>query len=323
MTYRTSGRRCISNSVFLVFLLGGIGPFFAQVGFAQADSPSAESLDRVWVQPPPSTGQTASWYPPAVRSVKGKILRFDSAQLEIVAQGASSASRLASERVLWIQPAGFELLEGPMAELYRKGDFADTLSKLPATLEQRPSIWRQQWITMLAANAAWKSRRSKIALDLVSQLDRRSLPPLAVAWLPIAWQRGVQSSEAIRDAEPRLSDPSEAVRLVAASWLLSSAKRNQAVAVLKQLVTSDRKEISSLAGPLLWRIASPPEIQRLARQWEQQLAELPMVFQPGPTRALADQLEAAGMAADAKRLRWATELTPIHPSFGDLDTQSW
>ncbi len=317
MTNCTGRQRCISKDFAMIFLLSGISLFFVQPVFAQADSQRADSLDRVWVQPPPSTGQTASWFPPAVRSVEGQILRFDSAQMEIVVQGASSASRLASERVVWVQPAGFESLEGPMVDLYRKGEFADSLSRLPATLEQRPPIWRQQWITMLAANAAWKSRRSKIALDLVSQLDRRPLPSSAVAWLPIAWQRGVQSAEAMRDAEPRLSDPSEAVRLVAASWLLSSSKRNDAAAVLKQLVASDRDEIATLAGSLLWRTASPPEVQRLARKWEQQLADMPMVFQPGPTRALADQLEAAGMAENAKRLRWAMELTPIHPSFRD------
>ena len=48
----------------------------------------------------------------------------------------------------------------------------ESLTKLPDVLKERPPVWRQQWITMLASVAAWKSGRSKICLELVSQLDR-------------------------------------------------------------------------------------------------------------------------------------------------------
>ena len=170
----------------------------------------------------------------------------------------SSQTIVAASRVLWIEPETVSALESEMIALFAAEKHAEALARLPAVLQQRPPVWRQQWITMLAAVAAWKSGRSKIALELVSQLDRRPLPPIAIAWLPIAWQNGVQPADAVAIAKARISDPSPAVQLVAASWLLSSPDRSQASTVLQRLQTEPRVEISRLAEILQWRTATPP-----------------------------------------------------------------
>jgi hypothetical protein len=166
---------------------------------------------------------------------------------------------------------------------------------------------------MLAANAAWKSGRGKIALELVSQLDLRPLPPVAVAWLPVAWRGGVQPPEAVSEAKNRLSDPSPAVQLVAASWLLSSSDRSRAAAVLHRLQTHDRREIAQLAAVLLWRIATPPTVIESVESWRTKIDTLPMVLQVGPTKTLIDKLKSAGQTEPARRLQWSLDLTPIHP----------
>ncbi|MEM8665921.1 MAG: hypothetical protein AAGG48_00290 [Planctomycetota bacterium] len=275
------------------------------------------AADRVWLQPRLSTSNDVSdsWFAPGIQTIVGKVNRYDAQVLEIERIDSTDLTQISPDRVIWIQSAGFKQLEQPMVDLYAAGDYATSLTKLRAILEQRPAVWRQQWITMLAANAALRSGRSEIAINLVSQLDRRPLPPVVIAWLPIAWKRGVSASGVVEQAAPRLTDSSEAVRLVAASWLISSAKRNDAITVLKQLRQSERREIALLAEALLWRTASPPDVKRSAEQWEKRLSAMPLVLQPGPTQTLADQFQAVGLSADAERLRWSMELTPIHKLF--------
>ncbi len=311
----SSAAKVLIEAVLLVVVLFATSPWSQ----AQSVSQNGAAVDRVWVQPRETFGdqEAETWYPASIQTITGQVTAFDAEHLEIIDASDGVTKRLAADRVIWIQPAGFESLEGPMVQRYQSGQFAESLNQLPEVLKQRPSIWRQQWITMLAANAAWKSGRSKIALELVSQLDRRPLPPAVLTWLPIAWRRGVPSADSVTEAETRLSDASQAVRLVAASWLLASAKRQEATVTIQQLAASDRADMARLATALLWRTASPPQVQQSARQWDRQLNELPLVLQPGPTLALIDQFQAAGLSDEAKHLQWSVELVPVHPRYGD------
>ena len=80
-----------------------------------------------------------------------------------------------------VLPEPISPLEASALETFAEGDYSASLLKLPDILAAKPPVWRQQWITMIAAVAAWKSGRSELSLELVSQLDRRPLPPIAIA----------------------------------------------------------------------------------------------------------------------------------------------
>lgn len=142
--------------------------------------------DDVWLEPSESTSSQSKWYPRAVEQLSGRVIELDANQLRFVRTGDEAETVIAARRVLWIQSDSVSPLESEAIELFVQGKYAESLRKLPDVLQQRPPVWRQQWITMLAANAAWKSGRSNIAMELVSQLDHRPLPPIAIAWLPIA-----------------------------------------------------------------------------------------------------------------------------------------
>lgn len=275
----------------------------------------APATDRVWVEPQRPTSTESDWYPRAIQTLSGKVIDLDARQLRFVVSGDEAATIIAADRVIWVEPAEIDALEAEMIQLFVDQRYAESLSKLPNVLQQRPPVWRQQWLTMLAATAAWKSGRSEIALELTAQLDRRPLPALALAWLPIAWTGGRPSADAVTAAKNRLSDPSPAVQLAAASWLLSSPDRAQAIAVLNGLKGSQRTRIAALAEALLWRTAAPPQVIESARDWQEQLDALPMALQTGPTRTLIDKLRTAGQADAAERLQWSLELTPTTSYF--------
>lgn len=270
--------------------------------------------DTVWLQPMPPTKTQSDWYPRSIEVIAGDVIDFDAKRLRITIDGDDVESIYAGWRVIWIEPSDASGLQSEAIALFDAGRNAECLSKLPAVLEERPPVWRQQWLTMMAASAAMKSSRGDIALELVSQIDRRSHPLLVTSWFPIAWRNGVQPVAIVQAARKRLQDPSPAVRLVAASWLLSSADRGEAAATLKTLAgQTDRREIAMLAKCVLWRTATPPDVVASMRSWHQELKRLPIALQTGPMQTMADKFESAGKPDAAKAWKLALELTPIHP----------
>ncbi len=303
----------MSDPIRTFALAFGIAIFLADSGDARAD--------QVWVEPLRPTPNESDWYPRGIEVHRGEVKQFDARQLRIKPSDDGDELVFAAARVLWIEREQVSELESEAMRLFAEGEYSSSLLKLPDILGAKPPIWRQQWVTMMAAVAAWKSGRGKIALELVSQLDRRPLPPVAVAWSPIAWTNRSPNPSAIAAAEARLADPSPLVQLVAASWLLSSPKRSEATAVLKQLESQPRPTLSKLARVLTWRAATPPEVIESADHWEASINQLPMVLQTGPLTLLVDKLRAAGESDRAERLRWSLELTPIHPHYASFPSR--
>jgi|TARA_B110000495_G_C22915742_1_gene534902 hypothetical protein len=271
-----------------------------------------DAADRVWLEPARPTSSQSTWFPRSVEIVSGRIVAFDSQQLRLVREGQGTETVTSAGRVLWIEPDEVSDLEQKLIHLFKQGEYARSLSELRDALNHRPPVWRQQWLTMLSATSAWKSGNAKLALELVGQLDRRPLPAMVLAWLPIAWTNGAQPAVVIATAQARLQDTSTAVRLVAASWLLSSPDRNQGLAVINQLKQDPRIEIAQIAEVLSWRMTPPPQVAKLSSTWEKRIDTLPLALQTGPSRLLVNKLEASGQSESAKRLQWSLELTPVY-----------
>ncbi len=274
----------------------------------------ADAADQVWLAPSKRTETASRWYPQPVTVISGTIVSLDNKQLAILVTGDEVPRRIAGDRVLWIRPGSVSEKETAALELFADGDYAGALRPLIDSLAERPPVWRQQWLSMLAAYAAKRSSRGQIALELVSQLDTRPLAPYVLAWLPIAWENQQQPAASIEAAAQRLADPSPAVRLVAASWLLSSPNRSPAAAELKRIsVDANRPVLARLAESLMWRTATPPQVAEQADSWQEKTEQLPMVLQTGPLLLLRDKFEAAGLEREAEQLKLSLELTPVIP----------
>jgi hypothetical protein len=294
----------IAVLVYMVLLAAIVGDAAGQ----------AVPTDRVWLAPSKKTQTQSDWYPQPVTTIVGKVLSLDDQQLSILVAGDEVPSRMAAHRVIWIQPGSRSEKELAGLRLFADGKYGDALRPLIDALSDRPPVWRQQWLSMLAAYAALRSSRGEIAVELVSQLDARPLAPFVVAWLPVAWENRRQPAASIDVARARLNDESPAVRLVAASWLISSPRRKEAAIVLKQLsVDAARPTIAKLAESLLWRIATPPEVMENSHEWQRKLDDLPLVLQTGPMITLAEKFESAGLDRDAAQLRLALKMTRAIP----------
>ena len=296
---------------------------------ALSESPAA---DQIWLEPSAVASATDSagsqaWYAPSIDRVIGQVKKFDGSVVSYVPSGATESATHTASRVIWIQRGDVPAAEHSALTLFRDQKYAEALRPLLDSLQARPPVWRQQFLSMAAAQAAWRSGRGKIALELVSQLDRRPLPPMVIGWLPIQWHRAATGAADDTAAIERLSDPSAAVRLVAASWLIASDKRTEAIRTLRQLSAQSATAndqagndqagndhfVRPLAAALLWRVATPVQAKASSQQWLAQIESMPMCMQTGPTIALAEKLDSAGMESESKRLKLSLAETPIAP----------
>ena len=273
----------------------------------------------IWLSPSPSETRGSNWYPAAIQKQQGQVVQFDRDAIVITDPKTSRSRRLASSRVLWIEADDQTDREKNIRSFFEEGRDTDVLSGLSDVLNERPPVWRQQWLTMVAAVSAWRTKRGKVALELISQLDQRPLPLMILAWLPIAWTNQITAEPLVADALARLSDPSPIVQLIASSWLLSSVHRNIASEKIKELITSERTEVAQLASALLWRVATPEQVKKSAEDWRDEIDRMPLMLQGGPLVLLKSKLRSSGEATAAEHLQWSIDVAPLMTQLRWLD----
>ncbi|QDV61582.1 hypothetical protein Mal65_07080 [Crateriforma conspicua] len=256
------------------------------------------------------------WFPDPIRRLRVQIIRFDARRLEYVQTADQpEASVVAADRVVWAMPIRWQPGQRQAIDALVRGDDDAALRALLQQTEQRPAVWLQQWLSMAAAQAASRSGRSEIALEIVRQLDRRPLPPMVVGWLPVRWLSSSERPGGIdaQAARAALADPSDAVRLVAASALLEK-DRAAASAVLARLSGGQQRPlIAALASAQMLRTMNPA-------QWTEDLAvnlrrveTLPLAIQMGPLSMAAERTDRAGLDSTAEDLETSLRWAPVAP----------
>ncbi|MEM0925180.1 MAG: hypothetical protein AAGJ83_04010, partial [Planctomycetota bacterium] len=284
------------RSVLAAVLAGGGSRLLA------SESPPAKPIipdlrqsasDRVQLAPQSIKSTERRWYPRPIEWQPGRIVTWDNAVVEIGA--GEQKTKFDESRVIGFELGNIDARQRDALTTFADNNFSEALPRLircvsDAEPSARPPVWRQQWLSMIAAQAAKKSGRGKIALELISQLDRRPLPSLVLSLLPVDWLgtagEGLQT-DAIRGA----SSPSMATKLVAASWLLRSETYRSAAqtAIVRLGKQSERPRIALLAKQLRYRSMVLPELRDGGLdQWALEWSDLPLSLQTGPLVAIAD-----------------------------------
>ncbi|MEO1616901.1 MAG: hypothetical protein AAFV88_13680 [Planctomycetota bacterium] len=259
--------------------------------------------------------EQARWFPRPLSWQSGRLVTWDADRAEIQSQD-DSIETVAGSRVVGFQLSSLSENERTALETLQRGEYAAALPLLIRCVSQpdpkkRPAVWRQQWLSMLAAQAAMRSGRGEIAIELVTQLDRRSLPNLTLSLLPIEWKPPAGQAERLQEAAIKgASSPSPAVKLVAASWLLRSDQyRAAAESAIRRLATQEsRPRIAMLARQLTWKQKTPPDLLASLAEWEKEVSSLPMSLQIGPMILLAEQARQVGATEAAQRWKLSLEL---------------
>lgn len=278
------------------------------VGLASAAATAAAS-DRIRYTPE-QTRQTGplnvpseEWIPQPLVTVIGTIESFNGQWLEILPDGTEEPLRLPSDRLLLVDPGWQDADAVAGVEAYRQADYKEAIPRLLEAVKRRPDAWRQQWLSVRMAVAAFEVNRYPAVLELVAQLDRSELPAVMVGQLPIQWHTPSRNPQLVAAAKSKLTAPEPLVRLIAASMLLGGADSTTAEATLKELSQDGTHPLlARLADALLWRQTPPPETKEEFPRWKQKLERLPIAVRWGPMMVAADRLQAAGEKEQA--LEW-------------------
>lgn len=298
-----------------LFLFGVVFTASAQQDARIRLAPRAES----------SKEKEERWYAKPITTRIGEIVELDGRQLAVILSGEANPTRFPAERVLSIETREIPDDQRAALQAFRDGDYTTALKGLVASISnkepsERPPVWRQQWLSMMAAQAAWRSGRGAIAFELIEQLDRRPMPPMIWALLPIDWKGTTNSQPLLDAAAKRAGSESLAVKLVAASWLLGSTKyRGAAESAINRLAKLKAPTISPLAKQLGWRSRTPVELRSQWPDWLATIDALPMSLQAGPRIAIESALRSAGLADAAREQKLVLETaTPVwHPDLPD------
>ena len=139
--------------------------------------------------------------------------------------------------------------------------------------------------------------------------------------IPLAWKpQPPAGSWEQRAADWMESPTAPAAALMGASWLLSTARRDQALNVLRQLAADQDSRVALLAEAQQWRVqlvtASAEDIAR----WESVIARLDGSLRAGPYFLLGHAL---ARQSDPVRAALAFLRVPIlHPEHQDLAAES-
>ncbi|XZE53308.1 hypothetical protein SH139x_005044 [Planctomycetaceae bacterium SH139] len=281
-----------------------------------ANSALGGSLLRVWHQPPPPPSSESDWLPRPIQLSAGEVISFDNQRVKLEASDQQAPLVISLDRVVWLEASYESELAKRGMRLFADGKYAEAISPLLEAIRQGPPIWQQQWLIGHLAIAATEAERFPAALELVKQLQQSQPPIPAYCLLPVRWHSRPSSPQAISAARKVIGSEATAVRLVAASWLLSSPSDRLVAERVLEALAADRREpaLARLAEVVSWRRTPVPQIASVSANWPQLVERLPISLQGGPLLTTADRLEAAGEQARSREFYLSVALLHQHPN---------
>jgi hypothetical protein len=262
---------------------------------------------------PPVSGE-ARWLPRPLETRSGEIVDFNERLLVLKVD----------DQTLELDAARIVSISGPAANdaarrgeaAYRRGDYAAALGPLADAVKAGPPVWQQRILACRLIDAAARTGRHGVCFELLGNLVDSQPPTWVWRYAPIEWIGSSSDAEREQAALKALDDSRSMVRLVAASWLLSGARRVRAEQVLGEISQRDAEPvIARLADAVLWRTVPNPQIVSNWPKWERKLSSLSPALQAGPLACAAGRLQAAGQQALATAI-WmelATQHSDIVP----------
>ena len=189
-------------------------------------------------------------------------------------------------------------LEADMA--FESGEFERADGLYRQALEHETRDWaRHRLVVQLVwcqqATGKWPEAGS---LFLKSVLGSNPQTPYFDA-IPLVWKTPAASLPMERLGKTWLVDErSRVANLLGASWLLTSAERELAIQVLRQLAVGEDRQIAFAAETQLWRIQFPTASAATIEEWEKLLSRMPPAMRAGPYHLLGHALQRTGRSQD-------------------------
>lgn len=214
------------------------------------------------------------------QQVRGTVVDYTGQQI-IIRRESGQEERYDGRRVIDIV-SSFAEAHTQAERLMAEGRYGDSLPLLREALRAETRPWVRRRIlarSVLAYQQAGQVEVAGEAFSLLLQSDPAT-PEFAV--IPLAWLNEAPPASVESAAGKWLASPQPAVRLLGASWLLTSPRRGEAARQLEQLAHHDDPAIALLATSQLWRTQLVTvKAEDLAR-WEQLVERMPASVRSGP-----------------------------------------
>ncbi len=262
------------------------------------DVPETE-MSRIWFAEPGDTSLNR-WEPRQLFEDAGKVKEWDDQKFVLVRPGTKREITTPGDFVVRIEPAWDNESGEQIHRLFSERQYSSVIKQGNDAIKSGLPKWQQRVILSEMIEACSALGRPRIAGILFVSLAKENPPQLLLSTIPIPWGETALVNSSLNEiqslSEEWITQESEAIQLLGAAWLLSGAKRPNAIERLEHLSKNAKSPlIGAYARSQLWRTVPPAEIlsDRLQR-WLAERDKLLLPLQAGPTMLLADRLQQAG-----------------------------
>ena len=225
-------------------------------------------------------------------ALSGEILDYTQQHMVFRVKSPDTIHHLREEQIVsfdaYFLPAHQEALQA-----LEKRQFGSAVTLAEQALKSESRGWVRRELIGLQIQAALNQQQWTTAANLYRALLESDPAPRNQDLIPLCWGEQTLAASDLAWAQRELKAPEQALRLVAASWLLEGEHSRGAQAVLNDLLVSPVPHIRQLARSQLWRLRlqandfNDGDVDR----WERRLQDLPDGFKAGPTFVLAQGRE--------------------------------
>ena len=232
------------------------------------------------------------------RRMTGTVVEFTGANLQF-RHASGREEKISADRVVEILGAWKKSHKAANA-FFAEGNFEAAEAKYRAALRDEDRLWVQRRVL---SQLTWCYRylgRTGDAVQAFLPLYRSDPQTPHFPSIPLTWTTGQPELDLERQAGEWMQDPdSAAARLVGASWLLSSARRAEAIKILRQFVSHPDPRMVFLAEAQLWRTQVATSRPEDVSRWQERIERMPPTIRGGPYYVLGQALRRQEMHEQA------------------------
>ncbi len=163
---------------------------------------------------------------------------------------------------------------------------AATLYRRAIRDERRP--WARRELLSKMVRCDYSDGQFEAACETFLVLVRSDPKTAFFDAIPLPWAAEPISKSLDRRAQTWMNDPKQSVAaLLGAAWLLSTAKRDQALQLLRNLASDPDPRVAILAETQLWRTRLVTLTQPQCRSWQGRIEQVQQRLRAGPWFVLA------------------------------------
>jgi hypothetical protein len=242
---------------------------------------------------------------------RGEVVRYSARELQLKSP-AGQAVRIPADVIVEVQTERTEA-HVRAERAFEQQDYATAMQAFREAYGTEQRDWvRQEIVARLIVTMHSEGQTERAAAAFLGLLqadpETRFLEVIPLAWRPaepdLAMRRRIDQWIA--------ADQPPAARLLAASWLVSGARRGEADTVLQTLQREQTPWLQQLATAQRWRLEIATSDAAQVARWQAELRRIPDTLQPGPAFVLA-RAQSRHQQTDAAvlhylRAAWASSL---------------